>query len=179
MSVAGIVSTAVFSLGAQIFQNRAQKLKQEFQQVGQDLQSGNLTAAQSDFATLQQMRPQSSPTASSQGTSSISQDFNQLAADLKAGNTTAAQQDYAKIQQDFRSQGAQGHRHHHHNSADDGSDSGSAISQLFTQLGTALQSGSLSAAQQAYSTMLQDFQQVASVNALSTRPDVTTFSVTA
>ena len=171
MSVAGILSSAAFSLGAQIFHNRMQNAKQEFQQLGKDLQSGNLTAAQSDFATLQQMRPQSSTTASSQGSSSISQDFNQLAADLKAGNTTAAQQDYAKIQQDFQSQGAQGHRHHHHHSGDDSSDTSSAMSQLVSQLGSALQSGNLSAAQQAYSSMLQNFQQIGQVNAVPTQSD--------
>ncbi len=179
MSVAGILSSAAFSLGAQIFHNRMRNAKQEFQQLGKDLQSGNLTAAQSDFATLQQMRPQSSTTASSQGSSSILQDFNQLASDLKAGNTTAAQQYYAKIQQDFQSQGAQGHRHHHHHTGDDSSDSSSAISQLFSQLGPALQSGNLSAAQQAYSSMLQNFQQIGQVNAVPTQSDPTSLSVTA
>src|SRR5271169_896584 len=98
MSVAGILSSAAFSIGAQFFQNRTQKVKQEFQQLGQDLQSGNLSAAQADFATLQKMQPQPPTSSSTQGSSSITQDFNQLATDLKAGNTTAAQQDFAKLQ---------------------------------------------------------------------------------
>ncbi len=178
MSVAGILSSAAFSVGAQIFQSRTQKAKQEFQQLGQDLQSGNLSAAQSDFATLQKLQPQASTTASSQGSSGITQDFNQLAADLKAGNTTAAQQDFTKLQQDFQSQATQGHHHHHHHSSDS-SNGGSEISQLFSQLGTALQSGNLSAAQQAYSTMLQNFQQVGQLNALPTQSSTTGVSVNA
>jgi outer membrane protein assembly factor BamD (BamD/ComL family) len=180
MSVAGILSSAAFSVGAQIFQSRTQKAKTEFQQLGQDLQSGNLSAAQSDFATLQKLQPQSSTTSSSQASSGITQDFNQLSADLKAGNTTAAQQDFTKLQQDFQSQatqGAQGHHHHHHHTSD--SSSGSDISQLFSQLGTALQSGNLSAAQQAYSTMLQNFQQVGQLNASPTKSGTTGVSVNA
>ena len=87
-------------------------------------------------------------------------------ADLKAGNTTAAQQDFTRLQQDMQSQSTQTHhRHHRHGSADADS---AAISQLLTQLGTALQSGNLSAAQQAYSTMLQDFQQYGVTNAPAT-----------
>jgi outer membrane protein assembly factor BamD (BamD/ComL family) len=173
MSVAGILTSAAYSIGAQIFQSRVQKAKHEFQQLGQDLQSGNLAAAQSDFAALQKLQPQ--PPTSSSSQSGVTQDFNQLATDLKAGNTTAAQQDFARLQQDLQAQSAQGHHHHSHQS----SDSSSAISQLFSQLGTALQSGNLSTAQQAYSTMLQDFQQVGQLTALSSLSGTTGISVNA
>ncbi len=168
MSVAGILSSAAFNVSAQLYQNRTQKSKQEFQQLGQDLQSGNLSAAQADFATLQKMQPQPPTTPSPQSSNSISQDFNQLSTDLKAGNTTAAQQDFTKLQQDFQSQGTQTHHHHHHHGGGESSSSSSNsdISQLFGQLGTALQSGNLSVAQQAYSTMLQNFQQYAQTNPL-------------
>jgi outer membrane protein assembly factor BamD (BamD/ComL family) len=159
MSVAGILSSAAFSIGSQIFQARTQKSKQEFQQLGQDLQSGNLSAAQSDFAALQQLHPQWSGSSSSQSTSTVGQDFNQLATDLKAGNLSGAQKDFTQLQQDLQTQETQTHRHHHHHHSD--GDGSNAISQLFTQLGTALQSGNLSAAQTAYSTMLQDLQQYA------------------
>jgi len=150
MSVAGILSSAAFGIGAQLFHSRMQQVNKDFQQLGQDLWSGNLTAAQSDFATLRQLQP---GTSSTQSTTSIAQDMNQLAADLKAGNTTAAQLDFTKLQQDFQSQGAHHHCHHH---ADSSTDSNS-IAQLFTSLGQALQSGNLSAAQQAYATLQQDF----------------------
>lgn len=168
MSVLGIMSSSLLNLGVQSMQNRMQTARKEFQQLGQDLQSGNLAAAQTDFATLQQMQPQSTSSASTsssstQSTSPITQDFNQLVADLKAGNTTAAQQDYAKIQQDFQSQGTQTQAHHHHHHHGGGSDSStnSEIGQLFSQLGSALQSGNLSTAQQAYASLQQDIQQYA------------------
>ena len=158
MSVTGILSSAAFGVGAQIFQSRMSQMKTEFQQLGQDLKSGNLSAAQSDFAALQQLRPQAS--SSTQSNDTITQDFNQLSTDLKAGNTTAAQQDFAKLQQDFQSQSSH-HRHHHHSSDSAGSSSSdsSTIAQLFTQLGQALQSGSLSTAQQTYAALQQDFAQ--------------------
>src|SRR5271166_1372245 len=118
MSVSGISSSSFANYGSQSIQNRMQTARQEFQQLGQDLRSGNLSAAQSDFATLQQFGPQSSSSSSTQSTNPITQDFNQLSTDLKAGNTTAAQQDFAKLQQDFQSQSTQStHHHHHHHSS--------------------------------------------------------------
>src|SRR5271169_1262257 len=106
MSVAGILSSGLFNYAAQSVNNNVQKFRQEFQQLGQDLQSGNLSAAQSDFATLQQLAPQnsSSASASSSSSSPLAQAFNQLSQDLQAGNISGAQQDFATIQQDFQSQ---------------------------------------------------------------------------
>jgi soluble cytochrome b562 len=145
-----------------------QKAKSEFQQLGQDLQSGNLSAAQSDFATLQQIRPQANSTSSTPAaaaSSAITQDFKQLATDLKAGNTTAAQQDYAKIQKDIQTQPPTTRHHHHHTNSDS-----SGITQLLSQVGAALQSGNLTAAQTAYAAMQQSLQQFASGNAVTAQP---------
>jgi len=153
MSVAGISSTSFYN--PQSVSNKMQQVRQEFQQLGQDLQSGNLSAAQADFATLQQLSPQANSTSSSPSTNPIAQEFNQLAQDLQSGNTSAAQQDYTKIQQDFQSEA--GHAHHHHHGG--GSSESSGISQLLEQLGQELQSGNLSTAQQTYSTLQQDFLQ--------------------
>ena len=159
MSVAGISSSNLFNYSTQSVQNKMQQFQKEFQQLGQDLQSGNMSAAQSDFATLQQYAPQTSSTSSSQSNSPIAQEFSQLAKDIQSGNTSAAQQDYSTIQQDMQSHAAEGH-HHHHSSGGGGGEGGqSAVSQLMTQLGQALQSGNLSSAQQAYSTLQQEFQQ--------------------
>jgi len=156
MSVSGILSSALFSIGAHFLQNRTQKVHTEFQQLGQDLQAGNLSAAQSDFATLQQLRGRFGAGSSGQSTSSITQDFNQLAADLRAGNLTAAQQDFTAIQQDLQTV-----RSHHPQVR---TNDGSGIGQLFGQLGQALQSGSLSTAQQAYAALQQNFEQYAQIN---------------
>jgi hypothetical protein len=94
----------------------------------------------------------------------IAQDFNKLSTDLEGGNVSAVLQDYTKIQQDFRKQVSQAHGHHHHYNG--GESGGNALSQAFDQLGQALQSGNLSAPQQAYGAWQQDFQQFAQGNRL-------------
>jgi hypothetical protein len=157
MSVAGISSSNLFNINDSR-RSVESEMKQEFAQLGQDLQSGNLSAAQTDFATLTQMGPQSTSSSSSSTAASnspMAQAFAQLSKDLQSGNLSAAQQDFATIQQDMQSNAVQsgGHRHHHHGGG------GNAISSLFSQLGQALQSGDLSTAQQVFSTMQQDFQQ--------------------
>ena len=153
MSVAGILSTAAFSLGAHFFQTRNHKMKHELQ-LGQDLQAGDLSAAQNDLAALQRLQPKAATTTSSQTSGTIAKDFTRLATDLKGGDTKAAQQDFSQLQQDVQTEVA-GARHRRHTNSD------SQIIQMFTQLGTALQSGNLAAAQQTYATMMQTFQQYA------------------
>jgi hypothetical protein len=176
MSVSGISSSSFFQYDPQNVQNR-QQFQQEFQQLGQDLQSGNLTAAQTDFATLQQSGPLSN-SASSQSSNPISQEFSQLATDLQAGNLTAAQSDFSTIQQNLQSQATQQHSGHHRHHGGGGS---SAISQALNQLGQALQSGSLTSAQQAYTTLQQDFQQFSQNlgTQAQTQPVSTSISVSA
>jgi outer membrane protein assembly factor BamD (BamD/ComL family) len=170
MAISAILGSVLQAALTQSTQSKFKQFKQEFQQLGQDLQSGNLAQAQSDFATLQQNSPSSlqSTAATSATTSSnpIAQAFNQLAQDLKAGNVTAAQQDFSTIQQDFQNRRAQGAGHHHHHVVveSQSSQSTSPIAQLFSQLGQALQTGSLSGAQQAYSTLQHDFQQFESTS---------------
>ena len=160
MSVAGISSSNLFNINDSR-RSVESEMKQEFAQLGQDLQSGNLSAAQSDFATLTQMGPQSTTNSSSSTAASnnpMAQAFAQLSKDLQSGNLSAAQHDFATIQQEMQSNAVQsgGHRHHHHGGGGSGE---SAINSLFSQLGQALQSGDLSTAQQVFSTLQQDFQQ--------------------
>ncbi|HXX21763.1 MAG TPA: hypothetical protein VEO19_01285 [Terriglobia bacterium] len=160
------MSTSSISIG--MF-SQLQQFQQEFQQLGKDLSSGNLTAAQADFATLQKDMPQTSSSASTaQSTNPIAQAFSQLSQDLKAGNLSAAQQDYANLQQDFQSQTP--HWHHHHHRAE-GSEQ-SQFSQLFQQLGQDLQSGNLSGAQSDWSSL----QQLLQNNSTSTGSSGTTYT---
>jgi len=152
-----------------------------FQQLGKDLQSGDLSAAQSDFASLQQLVPQSSSTSSSQSTNPIAQAFNQLAQDLQSGNLSAAQQDFTTLKQDLQNQATQatqnqtqaveGHHHHH------GSGSSSDITQLLNELGQSLQSGNLSSAQSAFTTLQQALTQ--STGQTSSQLTTSTVSLTA
>ena len=156
MSIAGILSSSLFSSNSQALSPQ-QQFQKEFQRLGQALQSGNLSAAQSDFATLQQTS--SSPSASASTSSPIAQAFSQLGKDLQSGNLSAAQQDFSKIQQATQSQSPQAHHHHHHHGGGGGgsSSSQSTLALEFAQLGQDLQAGNVSAAQQAYSSVQQSF----------------------
>lgn len=167
MSLSGI-SSSLFSYESQNpqNQNKLQQFQQEFQQLGEDLQSGNLSAAQTDFATLQQMAPQGPSSTSSTSSNPLAQAFQQLGQDLQSGNLSAAQKDYANIRQDFQNQAVHSHHHHHHGS---GGGEMSQISQTFQQLGQALESGNLSSAQQMYSTLQQEIQQLGGSEATPTQ----------
>jgi outer membrane protein assembly factor BamD (BamD/ComL family) len=159
MSIAGILSSSLLNLTTPSATSPQQSFQKEFQQLGQDLQSGNLSAAQADFATLQQNSPSSSA-AAAQTSSPIAQAFSQLGKDLQSGNLAGAQQDFSTIQQDVQSQSTQGHHHHHHGGGGGGGSSTSqqsTLAQEFAQLSQDLQAGNLSAAQQAYSSVQQSF----------------------
>ena len=169
MSVSGIASSILFApISSQKLPSRGQQIQQEFQQLGKDLRSGNLSAAQTDFVTLQNGLQPNNSSSTSQSSNPIVQDFTQLASDLKAGNLSAAQKDFTALQQalntasNANTAGAQGHHHHHHAVESSGSNSansiGGSINQAFTQLGQALQAGNLPNAQSAYTTLQQDFQ---------------------
>lgn len=205
MSVSGISSSNFSQYNSQNAQGVGQQIQQDFQQLGADLQSGNLSAAQSDYATLQQALPQNnanSQTQTAQNANPIQQAFAQLSQALQSGNLSAAQQDYATIQQDAQNQQSTAtHRHHHHggggansatsatsaggtttgaNSNTAGDSTNSSVTSLFSELGTALQSGNLSTAQQAYTSLVQDFQQYAQqAGAFSSQTGSTGVSVTA
>jgi outer membrane protein assembly factor BamD (BamD/ComL family) len=155
MSVSGISSTSLYNP-----QNTENNFQQLFQQLGRDLQSGNLSAAQSDFASLQKLVPQTSSTSSSPSNNPIAQAFTQLAKDLQSGNLSAAQQDFTTLQQDFQNQATQNQTpstqddHHHH-----GGGASSDIAELLDDLGQSLQSGNLSSAQSAFTTLQQALTQ--------------------
>jgi len=178
MSISGIANTALSSLltatqSAQSGsgQGKFQQIQSEFQQLGQDLQAGNLTQAQQDYATLSQNFPNAqtgttsgtATTASTaNGANPIAQAFTALAQDLQNGNLSGAQQDYATIQQDFQQQ-QQGsspvHHHHHHGGGGGGGQQGSQISSALNSLSSALQAGNLSSAQTAFAALQQDLEQ--------------------
>ena len=153
MSISSINSSSSLSQSMQAWQARSQKIQSEFQQLGQDLQAGNLNQAQSDFSALSQ-----NISGPSQTNGSLAQAFSALGSALQSGNTSTAQQAYTTLQQDVQQSG-QGRHHHHHSASSSQTTSssiGNTLSQLFSTLGSALQSGSLSAAQTAYSTLAQD-----------------------
>jgi hypothetical protein len=170
MSISGILSSS-------FLQNQLSAVsspyQQDMQKLSQDLQSGNLANAQSDFATLQAAFAQpatstgaaSTASTSAASTSSpVAQAFNQLATDLKSGNLSAAQKDFSTVQQDLLRRGgpSTGHLHHHPRIStggvgEDSSDQNSLLQDL-NQVGQNLTSRDLAGAQQAYATLQQQLQ---------------------
>jgi outer membrane protein assembly factor BamD (BamD/ComL family) len=142
MSVAAISSSSLFDVSNQNVVSKREKIQQEFQQLGQDLQSGDLTAAQTDFTTLQQLVPKlasipttaagsttgtttgtagattsaaaSTPTTTVASTDPRVQAFAQLEQDIQSGNTSGAQQDYSNIQQIFQQRASEHNNHRFH-----------------------------------------------------------------
>ena len=136
-------------------QNNFAQFQQDLQTIGSDLQSSNLTGAQSAFANLQQLMPNSS--ASNQTQNAFATDMNTLSNALSGtGNLSDAQAAYGKLQQDMQS--VQGHHHHHHHKASSTSQSSDQNTGAtdFQTLAQALQSGNLSGAQTAFAQLQQD-----------------------
>ena len=80
-------------------QNRLQRFRQDFQQIGEDLQAGNVAGAQAAFANIP--KPGRGQTSTQPG-APVEQAFGQLGQNLQSGNVAAAEQDFAKIQQDVQ-----------------------------------------------------------------------------
>ena len=117
MSLSGILAGGLFDLlGTQSAQSGSAttqsgtSAQSEFQQLGQDLQSGNLSAARQDFANIEQgVRQRTSQilhhhhhfsaSSSSSSTSGAGQDFGELAQALQSGNLSAAQTAFTALQQ--------------------------------------------------------------------------------
>jgi hypothetical protein len=142
-------------------------LQNDFLALGQALQSGDLSTAQSAFAQLQSDFQASRPSGgaapvqgpvqgddqyvASQGQNPVEQalqDYTQLASDLQSGNLNGAQSDYTNLQQLV--QAYQGP-----------AKSDSAIQSDFATLGQDLQSGNLTQAQSEFSQLQSDLASAA------------------
>jgi len=136
MSTSGISGSGFSQLDTLLAS--AKQITADFKQLGSDLQSGNLSAAQQDFVTLSQ-DALASPFAASSTASSATSGITSTAAPASAAPTASAS-----------------------STATAGSSPQSALSALaqdFQTLGQDLQSGNLSGAQQAFSQIQQAAQQ--------------------
>lgn len=168
MSLLGISSSVLQAFGSQLAQSGHKKfhhVQNEFQQVGQDLESGNLNKAQQDFTPL----AKSISSAQLNPNSPIAQDLGVLAQALQSGNLATAQQAYATLRQDVQQPSSITQNRFHpiqspqvntQNSTATQVNSNS-VQQLFNQIAAALQSGNFSSAHQAYSLLQQDLNQFA------------------
>jgi hypothetical protein len=152
MSVSSISSSSLISSSNQNTPNNLRKFQQEFQQLGSDLQTGTLSTARQDFATLRQVAAQGNSTSPTPSSSPIAQTFNQLGQAVQSGTVSAAQQNNTHLQTDFQKV-EHTHKHHHHPVRDP-----LETSQGNDQSGQAPQSGNVSSAPAAYNSALQDFQ---------------------
>lgn len=136
MFISSIASnTGVSSTWQNVFQQR----RQDFSQLAQALQNGDLSGAQQAYADLQSLQQsQSGSTSNSKiNGSPIQNDFMALGQALSSGNLSQAQSDFTQLQNDIKSafqnpSGAQGtsgshrgHHHHHHHAEASGQDSSS------------------------------------------------------
>jgi len=195
MSIAAISSNTYANYAQQSIQSQFKQFQQEFQQLGSDLQSGNIKSAQQDLAALQQLSPQGNSTSSAQSNNPVAQEFTQLSQALQSGNIASAQQDFANVQQAFQNQTSQTsgsnqagethHAHHHHHgggesASSDSSQTGSSptgsnlvssnhINESSSTLRQYSPSNNLSAAQQAY-TGFQNFQDFGTTVPIETSP---------
>jgi hypothetical protein len=161
MSVSPISSSTLAASVTQSMQSKLQQFRQEFQQLGSDLQTGNLSASQQDASALPGLASQSSSTSPTASSDPIAQAFNQLAQDLQSGNISGAQQDYGNLKQDQKvDQGHDNLRHH-----EQGFSVGSG--QTLTQWGQAPPSANASNAQTAYNSLFQEVQQIGSGESLT------------
>jgi hypothetical protein len=156
MSVTNVMNPAAIYNGATtpVRQTNQSSLRSEVQQLGSDLQAGNLAAAQQDYVTLSQQ----GPLANQQTNNPLVQDLQAVGTALQGGDLAGAQQAFATFQQAAQQQAAATpvhHGHHHHG----GGQESNPLAQAFNTLAQALQSGNLSTAQTAFATLQQDLQQ--------------------
>lgn len=103
--------------------------RQDFTELANALQSGNLQGAQQAYAQLEQSQGAQSASSSSSSNNPITADFAALGKALSSGDLSQAQSAFSQLQSDLKTaqgtqqQGSQatearGHRHHHHADAD-------------------------------------------------------------
>jgi hypothetical protein len=181
MSISAVPSSSPIDSSAQGVLSKRTQVANEFKQLGHDLQSGDVSASQSDYVTLQQLVP-SLGSSAPQTFTPLAQAFGQIGQALQSGNIGSAQQAYSQIQQGVQ------HQDNHNNfkllgkdlqsgnlsgaqsdyaklqQATPGSnstapDTSNPRLQAFNQIGQDLQSGNTSAALQVYTQIQQSFQQ--------------------
>lgn len=173
MSVSSVSSiSSSLTEGLANWASSMKKVQSEFKQLGQDLQSGNVTQAESDYTTLTQDLSSFSSTSTSaasssatttstdSSTSSLADALNTLGQDLQSGNLTAAQSDFKTVQNDLQQTSNQAPPPPPPSSDASTSTSASAILKELSALGDDLSSSDLTSAQTAYTTLQQDLSQL-------------------
>ncbi len=116
----------------------------DFQTSGQCVESGNLSAAQTAFHSLQQTVPKPDravdrPHSQVRPIPSAAT-FRASPTRCNSGNLDSAQQAFAQLQKDMQSQQTSGHHHHHHGGG--GAAKGQAVQSLISSLSSSSSSSS-------------------------------------
>jgi hypothetical protein len=98
MSTSAITVNLVNQQNAGYFQQRSADISQ----LNQDLQAGNLSAAQQDYTTLQSLGQTGPFNGNTYGVSEREQDFNAIGQALQSGNLSAAQQALSQLRSTFK-----------------------------------------------------------------------------
>jgi DNA-binding FadR family transcriptional regulator len=108
------ISSATSSLSAyQPTTSQQNSVKQNFQQLSQALQSGDLATAQQAYATLMQSLPGQGST-SSGSQSPFQQAISSIGSALQSGDLSGAQKAMQSLQQTAQQAKGAHHGHHHH-----------------------------------------------------------------
>jgi hypothetical protein len=127
------MSLSVNSVTSQAYaQSPSSQSQSSYQSLANALQSGNLTAAQTAFATFEQsfQDQTGNQTASASHSNTINNDLQSLSNALNSGNLTSAQQAFAQLQKDMTTEQTGRHRHH-------GSNEGAIVNGLIAPLASA------------------------------------------
>jgi hypothetical protein len=153
------------------YQNPFQQIRTDFTTLQTDLSSNNISGAQQAYTALTQELQavgQSQNGQQAGGSSQIGNDLAAVGNALQSGSLSDAQSAFATLTQDLQStqqgQGGQqayqaiGHHHHHHHGggSQTASTTNTSTTNDLTSLSNALQSGSLTTAQSAFATLMQD-----------------------
>jgi hypothetical protein len=184
MSISGISSNSGYYQSSSINGSGGlkQQIRQDIKSIADSLQSGDLSGAQSAFASLLQLFPNSSSSVNSQtqsaatsatsssgnGANSIKGDLSMLGQALQSGDLADAQNDFLKLMQNTQSMSGTHHHHHHKISADSQDATNAAatgtigstnsVKNDLSALSEAFQSGDLKSAGDSYLLLTKDMQ---------------------
>jgi hypothetical protein len=153
------MSISSISSSSSAYQSRFQELKKDFSTLQESLSSGDLTTAQNAFTTLMQDLQAGQQTGAS---GQASADLAAVGTALQSGDLTTAQNAFTTLTKDLQNlqqtqtgqQVYKGHHHHHHGGGSKTADT--TLNNDLAAVGTALQSGDLTTAQNAFATLMQD-----------------------
>jgi len=183
MSISALSSNLVTDLSQPQWQNPFKEIRQDFQQLAGALQSGDLSGAQSAYSSIQQLLQASTNSSNSSSPTTIQSDFATLGQALASGSLSQAQSAFSQLQTDF--QAARQSRDGAVNGPTPGQDQyvpsssqgpnavGQAL-QDYTQLASDIQSGNLTDAQAAYTSLQQLVGNPSSSNASTIQTDFAT-----